>query len=258
MDRLPLFFDLTGRDVLLVGDGPAADAKRRLIEGAGGRVVRVRGAAKLAFVALEGDAAALEAERLKSAGLLVNVVDRPDLCDFIVPAIVDRSPVIVAIGTNGTSATLAKVLRERLETMLPATLGALANHIAMLRADLAGMVPKPEQRRRFWDRTLAPGGALDPFGTRFGADAAIVALSAVDDMPAAVLTTIALVSDDPDDLSLRQLRLLSQADTIFHAPTAPAAVLDRARRDAARVPCAAPPAELPAGRSLFVYRITAS
>jgi uroporphyrin-III C-methyltransferase / precorrin-2 dehydrogenase / sirohydrochlorin ferrochelatase len=254
VDRLPLFFDLNGRDVLLVGDGPAADAKRRLIESAGGRVVAESETAHLAFVAFDGDAAAAEAARLKAAGLLVNVVDRPDLCDFIVPAIVDRSPVVVAIGTNGASATLAKVLRERLEALLPASLGALARSIAARRGEVAARLPQPDQRRRFWDRLLAPGGALDPFGEAPPAEAAIAAALTEPGAPAASLTLIALVSADPDDLSLRQLRLLSQADTIFHAPSVPAAVLDRARRDAARVTCEAPPAELPAGNSLFVIR----
>ena len=258
MDRLPLFFDLNGREVLLVGDGPAADAKRRLIEGAGGRVVREPGAARLAFVALEGDAAAVEADRLKSAKLLVNVVDRPDLCDFIVPAIVDRSPVVVAIATNGSSATLAKVLRERLEALLPSSLGALARDIAARRADVAARLPEPDQRRRFWDRLLAAGGALDPFGRPADVDRAVEADLAAGPETGRSLTPIALASDDPDDLSLRQLRLLSRADTIFHARSAPAAVLDRARRDAVRVTCEAPPTELPAGTSLFVYRVEAS
>ena len=252
MDRLPLFFDLNDRDVLLVGEGPAADAKRRLIEGAGGRVVTDAVRARLAFVALEGEAAASEAARLKAAGLLVNVVDRPELCDFIVPAVVDRSPVIVAIGTNGASATLAKVLRERLEALLPSSLGTLARRIAARRGDVARQRSTSEARRYFWDRLLAPGGALDPFDPA-DADRAIDAALADGSSPIASMTMLPLASDDPDELTLRQLRLLSQADTIFHAPAVPAAILDRARRDAMRVPCDAPPAERPAGRSLYLY-----
>jgi len=253
MDRLPLFFDLRGRDVLLVGDGAAADAKRRLIEGVGGRVVADAATARLAFVALDGEAAEREAARLKTAGLLVNVVDRPELCDFIVPAIVDRSPVLVAISTNGASATLAKVLRERLEALLPASLGALAHRIAARRSDVAECIA-PIGRRTFWDRLLAPGGALDPFAGAADPDAAIdAALAGV--VPAGTsLETIALSSDDPDDLTLRQLRLLSQADTIFHGAVIAPAILDRARRDASRVICDAPPADRPPGRSVHLFR----
>ena len=257
MDRLPLFFDLNGRDILLVGGGPGADAKRRLIEGAGGRVVTDAGRAKLAFVALDGEAAAAEAARLKAAGLLVNVVDRPELCDFLVPAIVDRSPVIVAIGTNGASATLAKVLRERLEALLPASLGALARGIAARRPAVAAEVA-PHGRRSFWDRLLAPGGPLDPFGEAGDPDTAIDAALAGASDPAPRLVELALASGDPDELTLRQLRLLSQADTIFHASSVPAAILDRARRDAARRPCEASPAEPPPGLSLFVYLAAAT
>jgi uroporphyrin-III C-methyltransferase/precorrin-2 dehydrogenase/sirohydrochlorin ferrochelatase len=255
MDRLPLFLDLRGRDVLLLGSGAAADAKRRLIEGAGGRAVATPGAARLAFVALEGADAERAAATLRAAGLLVNVVDRPDLCDFLVPAIVDRSPVVVAIGTGGASATLAKVLRERLEALLPATLGALARAIAARRRTIADRLPSPDARRRFWDALLATGGPLDPFGERRDPESAIEAALAGDAAAPPVLVELALASDDPDELTLRQLRWLSQADTIFAAASAPAAVLDRARRDAVRVAAERPPAAPPPGLSLFVYRI---
>lgn len=253
MDRLPLFVDLRGRAVVLIGDGPAADAKRRLIEGAGGRIVdEATPEARLAFVALDGDAAASEAARLKAAGLLVNVVDRPDLCDFLVPAIVDRSPVIIAIGTGGASATLAKSLRERFEAMLPATLGALARAIGVRRREVAARLPTPDARRRFWDSLIAPGAALDPLQP--ADDPATVIDGALASPPVATprLTVITLTSDDPDDLTLRQLRVLSRADTIFSTPGVPAAVLDRARRDAVRVACLTAPDELPVGESVFL------
>lgn len=252
MDRLPLFFDLDGRDVLLLGSGPMADAKRRLIEGAGGRVVSDAGEARLAFVALDGPEAERAAADLKARGLLVNVVDRADLCDFLVPAIVDRSPVTVAIGTNGASATLAKVLRERLEALLPAALGALARGIADRRATLSASLPQAAQRRRFWDKLLASGGPLDPFGPAADVEAAIDAELAGGGTAEPLLVVIALASGDPDDLTLRQLRALSQADTIFHDDAAPAAVLDRARRDAVRIVVEESPAELPPGLSLWI------
>ena len=253
MDRLPLFFDIDGRDVLLLGSGPAADAKRRLIEGAGGRVVGEPGDARLAFVALEGGEVERAAADLKAQGLLINVVDRADLCDFLVPAIVDRSPVTVAIGTNGASATLAKVLRERLEALLPASLGTLARGIAARRAGLSAALPRPEQRRRFWDRLLANGGPLDPFGPADDVDAIIDAELVGGETAEPRLMVITLTSDDPDDLTLRQLRALSQADTIFHTAAAAPAVLDRARRDAVRVAAEDPPAALPPGLTLWIY-----
>jgi uroporphyrin-III C-methyltransferase / precorrin-2 dehydrogenase / sirohydrochlorin ferrochelatase len=234
MDQLPVFLNLKGMSVLLVGDGEAAEAKRRLIEAAGGLITDDPDAARIAFIAQEtspADVAVLHAQ-----GMLVNVVDRPDLCDFTVPAIIDRSPVLVAIGTGGASATLAKALRERLEALLPASLGDLARSIRAARDRVTDARPTPSGRRRFWDRLLAPGAALDPLHEVSNVDSRIETALALSDTDTAERHEIVLVSDDPDDLTLRQLRLLSRADTIVHGADVPAAVLDRGRRDAVRLP----------------------
>ena len=136
MRSLPLFHRVAGQPVVVLGDGPAAEAKRRLVERAGGLVetdaqAGIERGARLAFVALD-DATAAEAEavRLRCAGLLVNVVDRPELCDFTTPSVLDRDPVLLAIGTDGASAGLAKHLRLRLEALLPGGLGKLAEALA--------------------------------------------------------------------------------------------------------------------------------
>ena len=230
MDALPIFVTLAGRPVLLVGDGDAADAKQRLIEAAGGVVVR-EGApgVRLAFVALDEPEAA--AAQLKTAGCLVNVVDRPDLCDFTVPAIVDRSPVIVAIGTGGASASLAKALRQRLEAMLAPGLGGMAEGILSARGAIKARFPDVASRRRALDAAMAEGGPLDPLGSA----AADVLASLSDAATGSATVTVDLRSDDPDDLSLREARWLARADRLVHAPGVPATILDRARRDAVRV-----------------------
>src|SRR3990167_1811514 len=115
VDQLPIFLNLAGRTVVLVGKGEAADAKARLIVRAGGRIVpEWEEGAAIAFVAPDDEAdARAAATALRARGLLVNVVDRPDLCDFTTPAIVDRAPVTIAIGTGGASAGLAKPLPPR-------------------------------------------------------------------------------------------------------------------------------------------------
>jgi uroporphyrin-III C-methyltransferase/precorrin-2 dehydrogenase/sirohydrochlorin ferrochelatase len=237
MRQLPVFVNLAGRPVVLVGTGPAADAKRRLIEAAGGLTVAEPGPdTRLAFVA--SDPPDDDAARLKAVGLLVNAVDRPDLCDFTVPAIVDRAPVTVAIGTGGASATLAKALRERLEALLPDTLGALATALYAARRDIAAKLPDAAARRRALDAALSPGGPLDPLA---GGHTDIVEALGASGAPGDVVH-IRLRSPDPDDLTLRELRALSRADRVHHTPAVPAAVLDRARRDADRVPATAPPA----------------
>jgi uroporphyrin-III C-methyltransferase/precorrin-2 dehydrogenase/sirohydrochlorin ferrochelatase len=232
MQQLPIFLNLAGQPVLLVGDGAAADAKRRLIEAAGGIVVD-DGPARLAFVAIDdaGEARRI-ADVLRARRILVNVVDKPALCDFTIPAIIDRSPVTVAIGTGGTSASLAKALRERLEVLLPAPLGRLAGQLRAARARLVERFPDAAERRGALDAMLAPGGSLDPLADPGDVEAAIDAAA----VPAGSRHAVVVVdSDDPDDLRLYQLRLLAQADAIVRDDDVADAIVDRARRDAVRL-----------------------
>ena len=249
MEQLPIFVNLRGRRVLVTGIGDAADAKIRLIEAAGGTAVSSSTPdVRLAFVACD-DAEAV-ATRLKAAGLLVNVVDRPELCDFTTPSIIDRAPVTVAIGTAGASATLAKALRERLEALLPATLGNLAVAIRDARRSVATAFPAPTDRREFWDGLLAPDGRLDPMADAEDPAGHIAASLTTAGGQVNSLTRIAVF--DVEDLTLRQLRALSRADTLFFTPSASATILDRARRDAVRRPCSDLPLDLPPGHSVFV------
>ena len=251
MEQLPIFLHLRDRTVVLVGEGEAADAKARLILRAGGRIVPAwEEGATLGFVVLAEGAETVAAE-LRARGLLVNVVDRPDLCDFTTPAIVDRAPVTIAIGTGGASAGLAKAVRQRIETLLPARLGALASKLYAARDAMKTRWPTPSDRRRAIDAALAAGGALDPLndGAAEGVDGWLASDA---DMRPNRLETIHLTSFDPDDLTLRAARLLGEADHIFHpADTAPA-ILNRARADAVRLLADAPPADPPPGLSLWL------
>ena len=233
MHSLPLFVRLAGRPVALIGDGPAADAKRRLLERAGARIVGEADALALAIVA-DGDEAA--AARLKARGVLVNVVDRPELCDFTLPAIIDRSPVIVAVGTGGASAGLAKALRQRLETLLPAALGPLATALEAARGAMRARWPDAVERRHALDAGFAGGGLLDPLSDRHDVTSW---LARATDRPTRV-ATIYLRSTDPDDLTLRDARLLGEADTICHDPAVPSELLARSRADAVRIAGALP------------------
>jgi uroporphyrin-III C-methyltransferase/precorrin-2 dehydrogenase/sirohydrochlorin ferrochelatase len=244
---LPLFMTVAGKPVMLLGDGPAADAKRRLLERAGAVIVGEDADARLAIVAIADDVAAEAAvARLRARGILVNAVDRPALCDVTVPAIVDRAPVLVAIGTGGASAGLAAALRQRIEALLPPSLAALATGLHDARAALRRRFPVAEDRRRALGAALAAGGPLDPLGTPTDIDAWLADAEA----PPPRLVTMTLHSADPDDLTLRQARLLAQADRIFHRTAVPPAILDRARADAERIACPAPPADPGAGLSI--------
>lgn len=233
IQSLPLFHRIAGQTVIVLGEGAAAEAKRRLVERAGGTVSSDAEAdARLAFVALDDPGPA--AARLRARGLLVNVPDRPVLCDFTVPSILDRSPVLIAIGTGGASAGLAKALRLRLETLLPESLGALARSLGEARRAMRARWPGEADRRRALDAALGPGGTLDPLILQ-SADRVPDWLADAADPHAGTVTEFRLTSSDPDDLTLRQLRLLGSAEVIAHAPDVPQAILALARADAARV-----------------------
>ena len=255
MHSLPLFVRLSARAVILLGAGDGADAKRRLLDRAGAIVVGEEGDAALAIVAIEDDAEALAAiARLKARGILVNAVDRPVQCDFTLPAIIDRDPVIIAIGTGGASSGLAKALRQRLEAMLPATLGQVATTLKAMRATLRMRWPDARDRRRVIDSAFAAGAPLDPFAP-MTSDSVDRWLAGSDVGAASTLEQLIITSDDPDDLTLRQARLLGQADTVFHTPAIAPAILNRARADANRVACNSPPEAPPPGLSLFLDNI---
>ena len=252
LHSLPLFVRLAGRSVILLGEGNAAAAKRRLLERAGAEVVGEEAAASLAIVAIEDEVQAVAAvARLKARGVLVNAVDRATLCDFTLPAIVDRDPVIVAIGTGGVSAGLAAALRQRLEALLPARLGALATALHAARDALQRRFPDPAERRRALSDGLAAGAPLDPLGAHHD----VAGWLASDVRPGGAtgeVVMLRLASSDPDDLTLRQARLLANADRICHAPGVPPAILDRARADAVRIVCAAPPVDLARGVTIWM------
>ncbi|MFA5988090.1 MAG: NAD(P)-dependent oxidoreductase [Sphingomonas sp.] len=242
LHSLPLFVRLAGKPFMLLGTGTAADAKRRLLARAGAVIVGEEDAdARLAIVACEDEDEALAAvARLRARGLLVNAVDRPALCDFTLPAIIERAPVLIAIGTGGASAGLAAAVRQRLEGVLPASLGALALALANARAALRKRWPDMGERRRALATALGAGGALDPLGEH-GAGAVdawlqgATAAHAVDMASVGTLVAIALRSEDAEELTLREARLLALADRVYHQPNVPSAVLMRARADAEHI-----------------------
>lgn len=230
LHSLPLFHRIAGQPVIVLGEGEAAEAKRRLLERAGALIVGSENQqARLAFVALdEPEAAAAE---LKARGLLVNVVDRPELCDFTTPSLLERGPVLVAVSTGGVSAGLAKALRLRLEGLLPHALGALAEALNGARAAMKSRWPDGRERRRAMDAALASGGPLDPLAERH--DIAVWLDGA--EGSAGGTYEIVLRSADPDDLTLREARWLGSADLVAYEPGVPTAVLVRARADAQQI-----------------------
>lgn len=231
MHSLPLFHQIAGQPVIIVGDGPSAEAKRRLVERAGGRIVGEDDPeARLAFVAM-GEPEPI-AERLRARGILVNVADRPELCDFTLPSVLERGPMLVAVSSGGASAGLTKALRLRLETLLPHATGRLAEALGAARAAIRKRWPDAADRRRALDAALAEGGALDLLAGH-DPDAVERWLKGAEP-PAIGVHDFTLTSDDPDDLTLRQARLLGGADIVRHDPNIAEAILIRARADAER------------------------
>lgn len=251
LHSLPLFVRLAGRPVILLGEGEAADSKRRLLERAGAVIGGEDVAAALAVVAISDERLAGAAvARLRGRSILVNAVDRPDWCDFTLPAIVDRDPVLVAIGTGGASAGLAAALRQRLETLLPAHLGDLATALADARAAIRHKLPALDDRRRALGAALTAGGPLDPLAATPKAVQAW--LDDPRDAAGDRLVTIRLRSGDPDDLTIREARMLALADRVYHRTDVPAAILDRVRADAARIICTRSPVEPGPGLAIYL------
>jgi len=240
INSLPLFHRTRGQKVLVLGSGDAAEPKIRLIERAGGIIEddmqrAIDEGVRLAFVAYDdAEACKAAAINLRRAGMLVNVVDMPDLCDFTTPSILDRDPVLIAIGTGGASAGLAKHVRLRLDQLLPQSLGALASALFNARDKLRKSFPSGADRRRVIDAALKQGGKLDPFD----ADSAEKVgdwLNSPEVPTPERSHTILLTSDDPDDLTLKQARLLGVADTIVLVGEVSEDLLARGRADARRV-----------------------
>lgn len=239
MRSLPLFHRIAGTPVIVLGEGAMADPKRLLVERAGGVIVAsveegIAQGARLAFVAHD-DAAQCEADAalLKAAGISVNVVDQPALCDFTTPSILERDPVLIAIGTSGASAGLAKQLRLRLEALLPASLGRLAQALFESRSALKARYPRAGARRQALDAALTAGGVLDPLADG-SADKVGAWIAEAETVEPAHWHSFTLVSDDPDDLTLRQARLLGCADAVLYDPAVAAEIVNRARADAVK------------------------
>lgn len=234
MDAFPAFFPLTGRTVVVVGEGEAATFKARLFDGSPAFVRRVQAdaaeneasyaGAALAFVALPGQAAERAAAAARAAGVPVNVVDRPELCDFTTPGIVDRGAVVGAIGTGGAAPVLATLLRSELEALWPADLGAKATLVRGLQGEVRAALPDLRLRRSFLRALLSgPATSLDDARVRLA------------DFIAPEGQQVEVAAGGPADrLRLSEIRALAQADIVAAEPGCDPAVLAFARRDAER------------------------
>ncbi|MGL4965318.1 MAG: NAD(P)-dependent oxidoreductase [Inquilinus sp.] len=267
LPHLPVFLTVRGRVCVLVGGGGATPPKFELLRRAGA-AIRLIGAdpafaetaeaaeilpGPLAAHHLAGaclvidasgdpDTNARSAALARAAGVPLNVVDRPALCDFILPAILDRSPVVVAISTGGAAPALAGLIRQELEALIPAGLGRLAALSGTLRDEIRRRITDPARRLAFWRRLYHSDTA--------GRSAALDLLDevAAERPSAGALTRIAIGPGGEQDLTLRQVAALRRADLLLVEDGVDPAVLDHARRDAPRRGLVRTPAEAAALR----------
>lgn len=261
MRYFPIFIDLAGARVVVIGGGEEALRKVRLLLKTDARIDVVAPAlhAELAaeprvtWLAKTYDATLLDGATLvysadsalnaqvsadaRARRIHVNAVDQADISTFIVPSIVDRDPVVVAIGTEGAAPVLAQGIRAKIDALLPQALGALARKARGLRDVVAGEVPQGRQRRAFW-REFFFGAPRDAFvaGDEVAFDLAFHdAMYLAGQASAGRLNVVSANIADPELLTLKAQRHLQEADVIVHGRMVPPTILELARRDAVRI-----------------------
>jgi len=268
MDFLPVFMNVRRQPCLVVGAGDVASRKIQMLLKADADVIVVANEVcevveklvndkKVTLIHRKFDSKDIEGKRLiisatndvnvnqqvsqlaNASSIPVNVVDAPDLCSFIVPSIIDRSPVVVAVSSGGSSPVLARLLRARLETMIPATYGRLAQLVEGFRNKVKEKFSTTLERRRFWEIILqGPVTELmfagqEPQAKRVLEEAITKGDALIEGQGEVYL--VGAGPGDPDLLTFRALRLLQQADVVVYDRLVSEPILEMARKDADRI-----------------------
>jgi len=267
MQFLPIFLNVRAQNCLVVGGGDVAYRKAVLLDRAGARLrivapeidaeleaLVIAGAGEIrlrefhdsdldgVFLAVaatdDEEVNSAVSESAKSRGLPVNVVDKPSLCSFIVPAIVDRSPVVIAISSGGASPILTRKLKEKLETMIPAAYGRLALLLGSYRGRAKSVIGDFKRRTRFWEALLSgPLSEMVLAGREDDARRHIeqqLAQSEHIDIRGEVFL-VGAGPGDPDLLTLKALRLMQEADVVLYDRLVSPEILQRIRPDAEKI-----------------------
>lgn len=263
LNTFPLSYKVQGQRIVLIGGGDEALNKARLVTKTTAQVVIISrhieplfagldvelierafmpsdlDNAALVFVAEESDDAELAKLTARARGIPLNVVDVPAECDFYTPSIVDRAPLTIAISSEGTAPVLARLVRARIEAMLPPGFGKIANLAGGLRQRVEQLIHDGASRRRFYEALV----------TSPKVEAAVVSSPIAGQYEAELLLerhvgagagqgVVWLIGAGPgseDLLTLRAQRLLQEADVIVHDQLVPSVVVDMGRRDAERI-----------------------
>src|SRR3989338_1217247 len=260
---LPIFMNVEGRLCVVIGGGEVAHRKASVLLDAGATVKavapkfsdafagqhgieRVMGrfqsrhldGAVLAIAATDDSAVNLDvSQQARARNIPVNVVDNPDLCTFIMPSILDRSPLLVAFSSGGASPVLTRMLRGKLETMIPQGYSRLTAFCARLRDTVKARVAKPARRRIFWENVLEGAIAEKVLaGDETGAEAMLTDLLANENIEqTGEVYLVGAGPGDPDLLTFRALRLMQKADVVLYDNLVSKPIVEMTRRDAVRI-----------------------
>ena len=270
MDHLPIFLNVKGRRTLVVGSGVTAARKSDLLLRAGSDVTIVapeigdelkqlsetyhfnHKAGALCAEDLDGCVVVFGCsaddsvnqhlcELAAAAGIMVNVADSTESCDFTMPAVVDRTPLLIAISTGGSSPLLTRMLKARFETTIPAAYGRLAEFAGSYRDKIKEMVPNLTRRRRFWESMLSGPVAEHLFSSQLEEADLLMenlleeASKKGDEPPLGEVYLVGTGPGDPDLLTFKALRLMQQADVVLYDRLIGDGILNLVRRDAERI-----------------------
>lgn len=261
MDFFPIFLNLKGKPCLVVGGGEVAVRKVSILLQSGAKVTVVSpelcGELKKLHIThlqekfsesrLEGMTLVIAATddrevniRVSSAAkernIPVNVVDNPELCSFVMPSILDRSPLVVAFSTGGASPVLARLLRARFESLIPEGYGRLASFASRFREKVREKITKPSERRIFWENVFEGRVAEKVFiGDEKKAEAMMDEMMEKHEAHHGEVYLVGAGPGDPDLLTFRALRLMHKADVVLYDNLVSKPILEMTRRDAARI-----------------------
>lgn len=264
MQAFPLFISTRHRSILVFGGGAEAAAKLRLLAKTDAKIWLVAPAIETAEIdlaalpqvtwlaqpaltaPLPSDAVfayaatgsrehdANIARRLRSLGILVCATDQPEVSDFSTPALIDRDPVVIAIGTEGAAPMLARRLKAQFEALVPSDLGAVARLARGLRPWVARTLSPGRARREFWQSFFAAPAPANAGAAKLLANQ--LANQDATSTPAGRVTLLGTGTGDPELLTLKARRALDEADAVLFERGLPIQLLELARREAERLP----------------------